>query len=123
MTSYLQTNIKGEIYFPFNTENDVAEMVWTNNQSGNRYEVNILKSSVSTFRGWSALIIVTGTESTPYYEIDLENFTTILHIPSGDYTVECIDEGGINRIVMLHVAKNTEHTIYQNEQNNVIYNG
>lgn len=122
MTSYLQTNIKGEIYFPFDTENDVVEMVWTNNQSGNRYEVNILKSSLSTFRGWSALIIVTGTESTPYYELDVENFTTTLHIPSGDYTAVC-NENDINRIAMIHVIKDNEHTIYQNEQNNVIYNG
>lgn len=122
MTSYLTTNTEGEIFFPFKVENEVVDMVWRNTQLNRDYEVSILISSEDS-RGFSALITVTGTESLPYSVIDGENFTTTLNIPSGDYNVECLDENGINRIVMVHVNKTADTTIYQTEQNNVIYNG
>lgn len=122
MTSYLTTNTLGEIFFPFKVENEAVDMVWRNTQLNRDYEVSILISSEDS-RGFSALITVTGTESEPYSVIDGENFTTTLHIPSGDYNVECLDENGINRIVMVHINKSVEHTIYETEQNNVIYNG
>lgn len=122
MTSYLTVNTLGEIFFPFKVENEAVDMVWRNVQLNRDYEVSILISSEDS-RGFSALITVTGTESEPYFEMDVENFSTTLHIPSGDYNVECLDENGINRIVMVHVNKTADTTIYQTEQNNVIYNG
>lgn len=122
MTSYLTTNTLGEIFFPFKVDNGTVDMVWRNVQLNRDYNVSLIISSTDN-RGFSTLVTVTGTESEPYSVIDGENFTTSLNIPSGDYNVECLDENGINRIVMVHVNKTADTTIYTTEQNNVIYNG
>lgn len=122
MTSYLTENTLGEIFFPFKVDNGTVDMVWRNVQLNRDYNVSLIISSTDN-RGFSTLVTVTGTESEPYSEMDIENFSTSLHIPSGDYNVECPDENGVIRIVMVHINKSVEHTIYETEQNNVIYNG
>lgn len=122
MTSYLTANTLGEIFFPFKVDNGTVDMVWRNVQLNRDYNVSLIISSTDN-RGFSTFVTVTGTESEPYSEMDIENFSTTLHIPSGDYNVECPDENGVIRIVMIHINKSVEHTIYETEQNNVIYNG
>lgn len=119
MTIYLNTNETTELYFPFETYFDEVDLTFVNDQTKNTYVVEVPKQ-LQQFRGWTALVKVTGIESEPTYTTE-DNITTI-NIPAGNYTLTVEDSDGVERIIMVHIlTPNEEDVTYTETTTNKIY--
>lgn len=119
MTIYLNINETTELYFPFETFFDEVDLTFVNDQTKNTYVVEVPKE-LRQYRGWTALVKVTGIESEPTYTTE-DNITTI-NIPAGNYTLTIEDSDGVERIIMVHIlTPTTQEITYTDEQKNKTY--